>query len=408
MMTFPPIVEKLIEERVKSLLGVKKEDNLGTREYNKLALKVRELSDYFTRRQEDRPDYYLGNSSLMAAYLAYFVPSNLLKIEIPLAELFLHPTLRAGFEEISLLDLGSGPGTASAGFINFFFHRLAGKGKVKSLSITAVDRVRENLCEAEFLLSELWKSYASSCSQGRHFDFSLYTVKADLHQLERENLEGRKYDLAVLSNALIETGKGEKMPTGSLAMIEHIAHKNLKNNGSLIIIEPALRDSSRDLLMLRDEIIKKGEFNIYSPCLDTGPCGALENKKDWCHESYGWQPPKIVEEIDKRTAFEKRSLKFSYLVVRKDGLSMGDLAAERKDDNYRIVSDLMVMKGEKRVFVCGKRGRTLLGRLNRHESHANAAFDSLKRGDIVSIEGIHEQGSLLRIGQASKVTVTVF
>jgi len=91
MMQFPAIAEDLIEARVRSLLGLEKGMSLGQRELKGLSLKVRELSDYFTKRPGDRPDYYLGDKSLMAAYVAYFLPSNLLKIERPLAEIALHP-----------------------------------------------------------------------------------------------------------------------------------------------------------------------------------------------------------------------------------------------------------------------------------------------------------------------------
>ncbi|MDH3973924.1 MAG: hypothetical protein OEV42_06555 [Deltaproteobacteria bacterium] len=408
MLTFPSIAEQLIEERVKNLLGLKKEDPLSAREFKKLALKVKELSDYFTKRQDARPDDYLRDSLLMAAYMAYFVPANLLKIEIPLVELFLHPRLKARTEEISLLDLGSGPGTASAGFINFFFQHLAVKGEIKGVSIKVADRVKENLHEAQVFLKELWRRYESFYSEEGHFNFSLTAVKVDLHQMAPDSPGMRKYDLVVMSNSLVETGEGDGRIDCRMTMIENIAERYLKKEGALLIIEPALRDASRDLLRMRDEIIKKGELTLYSPCLDSGPCLALENKKDWCHEVYGWQPPKIVEEIDKRTAFEKSSLKFSCLVIRKDGLSLRDLFRDGKDETFRVVSDLLVMKGEKRVFLCGHRGRIQLGRLNRDKSEKNGHFDDLRRGDIVQIKGVYAKGSLLRIGRESCFKILSF
>jgi len=407
MITFPLIAEQVIETRVKSLLGLKKEDSLGTKELNNLAIKVKTLSDYFTKSQDDRPDYYLNDKLLMAAYMAYFVPSNLLKIETPLTELLLHPDIKMSSDEISFLDLGSGPGTASAGFIDFFFTRLAQKKEVKSISITAVDRVKENLLEAELFLNTLWERYLLKCFMKSDLDFKLNTLKLDLHQMQGSGLN-KKYDFVVMSNSLVETGEGKEKYEKRMAMIEFIVEKCLKENGSLIIIEPALRDSSRDLLMLRDSIIKNENRTIYSPCIDPGPCGALENIKDWCHEGYRWQPPQIVEEIDKRTAFEKRSLKFSYLLIRKDGLSLRDLIGDRNDEKFRVVSDLMIMKGDKRVFLCGNEGRFQVGRLDRDKTGANALFEELGRGDIVEIKGLKKKGKLVRVGKEAKVTKLFF
>lgn len=407
MIIFPPIAEQLIEERVKNLLGLKKEEVLSVKEYKKLALNVKTLSDFFTKKQEERPDYYLNNKLLMAAYMGYFVPSNLMKIEKPLSELFQHGDIITG-DEISFLDLGSGPGTASAGFIHFLFEKILPERELKGLSITAADRVKENLGEAQSFLGDLFQRYQSSRSHREHISFKLNTAKMDLHHLQKTSLGGKRYDVVVMSNSLVETEGGEAGIEERYAMIEFIAGQYMKRDGSLIIIEPALRDSSRDLLMLRDEIGRRGKLNVYSPCLDSGPCQALVNKKDWCHEGYSWQPPAIVKEIDKRTAFEKTSLKFSYLVLRQDGFSINDLFCDKEDETLRVVSDLMSTKGEKRVFVCGKRGRVQLGRLNRDKSEANADFDNIKRGDVISVEGLNIKGTLLRVGPESRLNLLPF
>ena len=72
-------------------------------------------------------------------------------------------------------------------------------------------------------------------------------------------------------------------------------------------------------------------------------------------------------------------------------------------DLFRVVSDLRVMKGEKRVFLCGEAGRIEVGRLDRERSALNALFDSLKRGELVKIEGLLKKGALFRIGQEGRV-----
>jgi len=61
---------------------------------------------------------------------------------------------------------------------------------------------------------------------------------------------------------------------------------------------------------------------------------------------------------------------------------------ERRPDVYRVVSELRIMKGEKRAWLCNETGRPEVGRLDRMRSPSNAAFDNWHRGAIVRIDEI--------------------
>jgi ribosomal protein RSM22 (predicted rRNA methylase) len=404
MTAFPNIAENVIESRVRHLLGLKKDLPLTQSELKALALNVVELSDYFTKRPGDRPDYYLGDSSLMAAYVAYFVPSNLTKIKRPLSEIFSHPDVQMGSNsEISILDLGCGPGTASAGFMDFFFENLCESREKVNLSITALDRIEANLKEAGPLLRELWDAYTFSYKGGCALSLKINTINADLLQLRRGSTTQKRHDLILISNSLIETAAGAGSIDNRRAFIESLASDYLKEDGSIIIIEPALKGSSRDLLMLRDSVIKEGKVNIYSPCLSNAPCGALDSAKDWCHEADEWEAPEIVSKLDRLTGFNKSRLNYSYLVLRKDGLSLSDIFMKSKGEALKVVSDLMKEKGKLKLFVCGKKGRTLLERLDRDRSESNMVFENLKRGEIVEVNSLQEKRQLLRLIKESAV-----
>jgi hypothetical protein len=82
--------------------------------------------------------------------------------------------------------------------------------------------------------------------------------------------------------------------------------------------------------------------------------------------------------------FIKDALKFSYLLLRKDGKTI----VERQSDVFRVVSELRVMKGEKRAWLCNGQGRQEVGRQDRLASPDNEAFDHWHRGAIVQIEKI--------------------
>jgi len=138
---------------------------------------------------------------------------------------------------------------------------------------------------------------------------------------------------------------------------------------------------------------------VYSPCLHEQHCPALARPDDWCHEERPWSPPPMLQAIDREAGFIKDALKFSYLMLRKDGLTV----AERGPDVYRVVSEVMVMKGDRRAWLCNETGRPLVGRLDRVRSEATAAFDRWHRGAIVRVEHIERRAGIGRIGRSTHV-----
>lgn len=111
----------------------------------------------------------------------------------------------------------------------------------------------------------------------------------------------------------------------------------------------------------------------------------------------------IIQQIDNEVGFIKDALKFSYLLLRKDGKTI----AERRPDVYRVVSELRVMKGEKRAWLCNEQGRQEIGRQDRLASPQNEALDNWHRGAIVQIEKVvHKErhGKLSTLGRIERDT----
>ena len=99
--------------------------------------------------------------------------------------------------------------------------------------------------------------------------------------------------------------------------------------------------------------------------------------------------------IDREVGFIKDALKFSYVILRKDGRTIVSRAADR----YRVVSELREMKGEKRAWLCNETGRPEVGRQDRLRSEANAAVDEWHRGAIVRIDQIVRKNQKATIGR---------
>lgn len=336
-----------------------------------LAEDVARLSRLLTKERDNLPHAYLSDPGLRRAYLAYFLPPNLAKIQAPLRELSLHPANLFAKERLQVLDLGAGPGTAVLGIREFFRQR----GKGEHLEFIAVDQVGENLKEAEALFRE--------AGGGTDSRATLTTVRSGIEAIAGRS--GGPFDIIVLSNVLNEMFLREADRTVKRTeLVRNIMERLLAADGSCIIIEPALQETSRDLLMVRDGIVDGGS-RVYAPCLVQGHCPALVNPRDWCHEDRHWDPPEIIREIDNRVGLRKDSLKFSYLVLRKDGRTLADVCGE---DPYRVVSEQLISKGKRELFLCGREGRRLTTRLDKDASPGNRAFDDLLRGEVVSFEGL--------------------
>jgi ribosomal protein RSM22 (predicted rRNA methylase) len=353
-----------------------------------LAEKVSRLSLLLTRDRDDLPAAYLKDAGLREAYLAYFLPPNMAKIKAPMAELALHPGKALDKERLRILDLGCGPGTASLGVLDFF----AARELRPRLEITAVDHVAENLKTAEELFSSLRVS--------RGLKAAMKTIRSDVADLSR--LETGPFDLIILSNVLNElfAREGRKIEK-RLALLEDIMTRHLADDGSLIVIEPALRETSRELLEVRDRLLDEG-FYVYAPCLFAGKCPALANPRDWCHEDIPWDPPAVIRELDRLTGLRKDSLKFSWLVFRKDGQSAADLSG---DDSFRVVSEPLISKGKIEFYLCGKSGRRLVTRLDKHRSAGNEAMGVMRRGDVVSFQGLLDEGKRYKVNKDTRVSL---
>jgi len=208
------------------------------------------------------------------------------------------------------------------------------------------------------------------------------TRAADVTRVDALAAFGAPFDLVVAAHVLNELYLDEE-PSARATRLGRLvrawSEELLGADGTLVVIEPALRETSRALLAVRDQILAAG-LHVAAPCFFTGPCPALLRERDWCHDS---APDGTGRRID-----------FSYLVVRAAGPTAPAPAASR----FRVVSDPLPEKGRLRLFGCGDDGRHALVRLDRHASPANADFDRAGRGDVVQVARTTFAGDGLRVG----------
>lgn len=370
------------------MLGVHPDDPAVIRRY---APALRRLSEYLNdttaRRSATRP--YLRDRALREAYLLYFTTANLLKLLPPLAELRRGDALRGDAVSMTydaehvgdarsgrilrVLDLGCGPGTGVAG-IHAFLETLRAPVAVEML---ALDAVTANTDAAAQVAADL--------RERTGLPVTVQTERADLaHPPELEE----RFDLVLGMNVLNE------LSPGAASRLREWIIQRLAAAGDLLLIEPALRETSRTLLHFRDAAVAEG-WTVYAPCFRQKGCPALLNPGDWCHHDVTWERPAFMTALDEEVGNIKKSLKFSYQLLNRDGRTLGTHLPLRKPQ--RVVSELRVEKGRARCFVCGGDGRRLVMRNRRDRRVENASFDALERYDIVEISGEEQRAHDMRI-----------
>jgi hypothetical protein len=281
---------------------------------------------------------YLADPALRDAYAADLAPRTI----AALARIF----AATPFPEVRrALDLGAGTGAAGE----------AVRARFGAVELVAVDRVG---------------------APG--------VIAADLARPGRPaGVEGR-FELVVAAHLLNELPLS---PAEKAALVIGWCDELMSPAGACVLLEPALRETSRALLEVRDRLVGRGLY-VAAPCFWQGPCPALARERDWCHDA---APP---------VAADRSRVDFSYLVLRREG------TPRTERDLFRVVSDRLEEKGRARLFGCGPAGRHPLVRLTRDRTPANAPFDAAERGDVITVSGAAEAGDGLRISKDSKVLRT--
>ncbi|HZY05934.1 MAG TPA: small ribosomal subunit Rsm22 family protein [Anaeromyxobacteraceae bacterium] len=348
-------------------------DRLLPQEEREVAGAVERLSRGFTRRRELAGARYLDDQRLLGAYLLFYWPVSYLQARGVLSELPRRPR--------SALDLGSGPGPMAFAALDAG----AAEALAADRSAAALEAARDLARRAgEPLATREWNPARgrplAELAPGRRFD--LVTVGHTLNELFRSPAAG---------------GAGE--PAGRRAALLGEALDLLAPGGSLVVIEPALRETSRALLRVRDLLVARGAA-VRAPCLWRGPCPALARETDWCHAERPIEPPPLVAAIGRRAGLRKEAVKMTTLVLAPRGEGW---PAPPPGQVFRIVSEPLPSKGRLRYMGCGPEGRLGLALQEKHLSERNRRFERLVRGDVVEVTGVEPRGDGLRLGEGSEV-----
>jgi hypothetical protein len=290
----------------------------------------------------------------LGAYLLWWWPQSYAKVRAA-CEL-----ARLGWgRPVRILDLGAGPAPAALALLD----ALGGEA-------TAVDASSAALGEARAI------------GEGSR----LRTVHADIARA-LPRFEGT-FEVVVAANVLSEMAEQSRD-----ALVDALP---LAEGGVALFVEPALRETGRALLALRDRALERG-FRAVAPCLTQRPCPALASPRDWCTAAHAWEPPPHLAQLADATGL-RADEELSYAP-----LALARTVAPPEPDLWRVVGLAAPEKGKRRVWICNDSGRVPLVRLDRDRSAANAALDDAGRGDLLRVSGAEARGDGLRVGRTTPV-----
>jgi len=298
----------------------------------------------------------------LAARALFFAATDSAKIALPLAELAARDLVPAS-APLRVLDLGAGAGAMTLGLAAY----LARSGRPRDLAVVAADRDAAALGLLVDAAGELAGALGSRIA-----------VEARPVDVLGLSPPPAAFDLVLaggLMNELAEPARAPLLDRGLAA---------LASGGALIAIEPALRETSRALHRLRDQVVARGAAHVFAPCTRAGlPCPALADERDWCHEDRPLALAPRTSSIAAATGLRDTGIKFSYLVLRRDPAPIAAPPAGRVA--LRVVSEPRKAKGRRELTACGDAGWVALRLLKRHRSDANRPFERARRGDLLLV-----------------------
>lgn len=341
-MDFPPIWQQFFDDAVPHFVKRKYSPNpawksrpFTRQDANFFSRGIIELSDLFTDDRDSRPKDYFAHPKFRSSYLLYYLPLHAAKFFTLLRgnpKALDHMLKGLGPNEpLRVLDLGSGPGTASFAFVLAVYLHLKGK-PCPPIELHWIDQNFKSLKDGSELMEELKKLTPT------------LKINIELHEQDfRKSLKipDLKFSMILAGNVFNEKK--------SAAMILDKVFPRI-SGGGLLIVEPAARGPSQLLSQIRNEAIEEGAIKkIWEPCPHLGPC-PLAMGRDWCHFSVRSRiPGEWFTYFSKGLGSIREWLKYTYLWIAPPDATVPPL----KPNERLVISDPLDMPGGKRsVLLC--------------------------------------------------------
>ena len=227
--------------------------------------------------------------------------------------------------KIRILDLGSGPAPATVALIDSIIDV-----KNVQVEVTLVDSSEKALTLSKKILQKEFP------------DVEVKSVVCNFENTEVALTEN--FDFIVSCHALNELWKNKTDCIEKRSLFLEKVSDHLAQNGAIIICEPALLLTSRNLIKVRNTLLQKG-LNVISPCIFTAEkkcllCPVLQTENHTCHAEVKWTPVEPVASLAKEAGLDRESVKMTYFVFEKNNnVEVTNDCVAKDEITGRIVSD---------------------------------------------------------------------
>lgn len=367
-------IQRHIPTLVSLWRGNGRKERLDKKEISALSSSLLKLQRGLTGERKMAGGRYMSEKDTFGSYLLYYFPVSYLQIQTVLD--FLGNILEeiSKKDEIGILEIGSGPAPGTTALCD----RIRKFNKNAKISVSLCDTSERAMQTAKKILESDFENV------------SVETKKADLEKngLGTFGKKTKKFDIVLMSHVLNELWKkdGDKIQK-RLSFIKAQTEK-LSENGILILNEPAMLESSRNLIKIRDEMLGSEAFrdmNLVAPCPFSGSkkCPALLSENQTCHAEKMWKPVEPVLSLAKGAGLDRESVKMSFFVFQKTE----EQAEPENGKTLTVVSDGMLNKsGRIRFMLCDGEKRFSLSAKKDDQHAKKIGFFGLHRYDKIRIE----------------------
>ncbi len=349
-----------------------------------LAGQIRALSGYLTVEREQLPRDYMNQPPLLSAYMHYFLPWNLYRQGRLLDGLDLR--IKPGAK---IVDLGAGPMT----FLLALWMSRPGMRK-QPLQYLGLDRSDTVLKYGRQLFRLLagdspWQVHTErkAVGMGRTPVADVLVMANFLNEMEwgGEQRPSARDD------------EDEDYTTPHEQLLERWENQ-VAENAAILLIEPGMRASGRNLFRLREAALSRG-WQAVAPCPHGRECPMPgQRNKPWCH--FNFYPdgvPYWLENLSRRAKLPKDRASLSFLLLTRGDdppVKVAGPGIAHGDQGWvRVISESFELpEWQRGRYGCSDRGLVLL---QDDKSGHSTGFDrpvGPRPGDLLKVNWPGEPG----------------
>jgi ribosomal protein RSM22 (predicted rRNA methylase) len=277
---------------------------------------VKLLWKNFNQTKQNLDKHYMSQKSFLNAYVAGFLYPNLARTHWALSQhqKFLNEILSSASTKekniLKILDVGSGPLSASLGFVKVlssFLEENTNFSALQEIHFYCVERSIEAVQIGEKILRE-----CLSPSVIVHVVHCSSVLKA--REVLNQNFPNESFGVSLCSNTLNEVP--EKHMFSFVSSIVEISKFSL-------FLEPAQETSFVGLVSQRDKILASSKnLSVLGPCIHNSGCPLLEKlrkneekNREWCWFQFELKRPPFLRLLDMDTGLNHKNLNLSYFFM---------------------------------------------------------------------------------------------